>query len=134
LRVLHKYIFGWTRHVTGILKKEKLRISFIIDELEALAEVRLLFMHETELKSQSNTKIANLLREEELKWYQRSLFLKDIRILDTSIMSLMVDIERNVFILYFRMRVRLKAMNNSSFIVLITIKICPENQREKTSL
>jgi hypothetical protein len=35
----------------------------IIDDLEALAEV---------LKSQSNAQIASLLREEELKWYQRS--------------------------------------------------------------
>jgi hypothetical protein len=38
----------------------------------ALAEVRPLSTQEIELKSQSNAQVANLLREEELKWYQRS--------------------------------------------------------------
>jgi mannosylglycoprotein endo-beta-mannosidase len=72
MRALHKYLSGWARHTTGILKKEKLRLSSIIDDLEALAEVRPLSMQEIELKSQSNAQIAGLLHEEELKWYQRS--------------------------------------------------------------
>jgi hypothetical protein len=37
-----------------------------------LAEVRPLSLHEIELKSQSNAQIANLLRGEDLKWYQQS--------------------------------------------------------------
>jgi hypothetical protein len=37
-----------------------------------LAEVGPLSTQEIELKNQSNAKIASLLREEELKWYQRS--------------------------------------------------------------
>jgi hypothetical protein len=69
---MHKHLSFWPRHVTGILKKEKQRLSTIIDELEALAEVRPLSANEIELKSQSNPQIANLLREVELKWYQRS--------------------------------------------------------------
>jgi hypothetical protein len=72
MRALRKYLSGWARHTTGILKKEKLRLSSIIDDLEALAEVRPLSVQEIELKSQSNAQIAGLLREEELKWYQRS--------------------------------------------------------------
>jgi hypothetical protein len=36
---LRSHLSGWARHVTGILKKEKLRLSSIIDDLEALAEV-----------------------------------------------------------------------------------------------
>jgi hypothetical protein len=59
-------------HIAGVLKIEKLRLSGIIDYLEALMECRLLLPHESELKSQSNAEIARLLREEELKWYQRS--------------------------------------------------------------
>jgi uncharacterized protein YgfB (UPF0149 family) len=54
------------------LRKGKQRLSSIIDDLEALAEVRPLSMQEIELKSQSNAHIATLLWEEELKWYQRS--------------------------------------------------------------
>jgi hypothetical protein len=47
-------------------------LSSVIDDLEALAKVRPLSTQEIELKSQSNAQIAGLLREEELKWYQRS--------------------------------------------------------------
>jgi hypothetical protein len=49
----------------GQLKLEKL-------SLEVLVEVRPLTMHEIKLKSQYNATLVGLLREEELKWYQRS--------------------------------------------------------------
>ena len=42
IRALRNYLVGWARHTTGLLKKEKIRLSSIIDALEALAEVRLL--------------------------------------------------------------------------------------------
>jgi hypothetical protein len=70
--VLHKHLSGWASHTTGILKKEKLHLSAITDELEAFAEVRLLSSQGIDSKSQSNAQIAGLLREEELKWYQGS--------------------------------------------------------------
>jgi phage gp29-like protein len=63
---------GWGRYTTGLLKKEKQRLSSIVDDIEAFAEVRPLTAQEIELKNQSNTDISKLLREEELKWYQRS--------------------------------------------------------------
>jgi hypothetical protein len=69
MRVLHKHLSGWASHTTFILKKEKLGLSAIIDELEAFSEVRPLSSMEIELKSQSNAQLAVLLREEELKWY-----------------------------------------------------------------
>jgi mannosylglycoprotein endo-beta-mannosidase len=72
MRALRKHLSGWASHTAGVLKKEKLRLSNIIDELEALAKVRPLTSIELDLKIQSNTQIASLLREEELKWYQRS--------------------------------------------------------------
>jgi hypothetical protein len=72
MHALCKYLSGWAGHTAGILKKEKLRLSAIIDELEAFAEVRPLSSHVIDLKSQSNALLARLLREEELKWYQRS--------------------------------------------------------------
>jgi mannosylglycoprotein endo-beta-mannosidase len=67
-----RHLSGWARHTAGILKKEKLCLSAIIDDLEALAEVRLLSSDEIELKIQSNAQITSILREEELKWYQCS--------------------------------------------------------------
>jgi hypothetical protein len=69
---VRKHLGGWARHTTGILKKEKVRILSLIDNLEEIAKVCLLLPHEIELKNQSNTEIARLLREEEIKWYQRS--------------------------------------------------------------
>jgi hypothetical protein len=63
---LHSHLSCWARHVTGVLKKEKLRLSSIIDDLEALAEVGPLSAHKIELKNQSNAKIASLLHDEEL--------------------------------------------------------------------
>jgi hypothetical protein len=72
IRALRSHLRGWARHVSGVLRKEKLRLLAIIDDLKALAEVGPLSMQEIELKNQSNAKIASLLREEELKWYQRS--------------------------------------------------------------
>ncbi|XP_071683623.1 uncharacterized protein [Lolium perenne] len=56
--------------MTGQLKQEKLSLTSHIDE--AIAEVRPLTAQEIELKNQYNAKLAGLLREEELKWYQRS--------------------------------------------------------------
>jgi hypothetical protein len=69
---MRKHLFGWTSYIFGLLKKEKTRISSIIDNLEALVELRPLSTQEIELKCQSNAQIADLLSEEELKWYQRS--------------------------------------------------------------
>jgi hypothetical protein len=39
LCALRSHLSGWARHVLGVLKKEKQRLSSIIDDLEALAEV-----------------------------------------------------------------------------------------------
>jgi hypothetical protein len=72
LRALRSHLSGWARHVTGVLKKEKQRLSSIIDDLEALAEICPLSLQQIEIKNQSNAKIACLLCEEEIKWYQRS--------------------------------------------------------------
>ena len=58
--------------MVGQLKNEKLRLSSIIDELEAFAEIRPLSTQEIDLKNRSNAEMAGILREEEIKWYQRS--------------------------------------------------------------
>jgi hypothetical protein len=39
MRAMCKCLGGWARHMSGQLKSEKLRLSSIIDELEAIAEV-----------------------------------------------------------------------------------------------
>jgi tRNA A37 N6-isopentenylltransferase MiaA len=53
-------------------KRKKAQLLTIIDKLEEIAEVPPLLPNETELKNHSNAQIAQLLHEEEIKWYQRS--------------------------------------------------------------
>ena len=48
-----------------------MRISTLIDSLDKITEVRLLSAMEIEQKSHLNEQLARLLREEEIKWYQR---------------------------------------------------------------
>ena len=72
IRNLRKFLRGWARHTTGMLKKEKERLCSIIDELDKLAEIRPLSVTESDLKRHSNEQVGRMLREEELKWYQRS--------------------------------------------------------------
>ena len=67
IRKLCKFLRVWTRHTSDLLKKEKDHLCAIIDELDQIAEVRVLSAQEIELKSQSNEPFARMLREEELK-------------------------------------------------------------------
>jgi hypothetical protein len=88
LHALRSHLSGWARHVTCVLRKEKLRLSSIIDDLEALAETIPLSLQQIELKNQSNVRKksngTNALRA--------NSSYKETRILDTSIMLLMGDI------------------------------------------
>ena len=50
ISALRKHLKGWARHMVGQLKNEKFQLSSIIDELEAIAEVRSLSTQEIDLK------------------------------------------------------------------------------------
>ena len=69
---MRQHLSGWAKHTNGIYKKEKQRLCTIIDDLDKIPETRTLSQQEIELKNQSNEKLARLLREEEIKYYQRS--------------------------------------------------------------
>ena len=104
---MRQHLSGWAKHTNGIYKKEKQRLSTIIDDLDKIAETRILSQQEVELKNRSNEKIARLLREEEIKYYQRSkadFILMGDSNQDTSNWSLMGGIGRNVFIVSNKMR------------------------------
>ena len=72
IRAMRRFLTGWAKHTSGIYKKEKQRLSTIIDDLDKIAETRILSQQEIDMKNQSNEQIARLLREEEIKWYRRS--------------------------------------------------------------
>jgi ABC-type branched-subunit amino acid transport system ATPase component len=57
--------------MSGAYKKEKQELMGNVDELERKAETQLLSQHEWDLKQSISDRIAQLLRGEELKWFQR---------------------------------------------------------------
>ena len=70
IRRLRQHLRGWAKHVSGLYKKEKISLLNKLDELDKKAELVELNESERILKHVLNERLAELLREEELKWYQ----------------------------------------------------------------
>jgi hypothetical protein len=67
IRRVRQYLRGWTKNVSGQYKKEKKEIMNILDDLDKKAETSALETHERDLKQFLNNRLAELLREEEIK-------------------------------------------------------------------
>jgi hypothetical protein len=63
---------GWAKNVSGAMKKEKKGLLDKLNMLDKKAEVSLLSAQEADLKQCLHNRLSQMLREEELKWYQRS--------------------------------------------------------------
>jgi len=72
IKRLRQYLRGWAKNVSGAYKKEKKELLNKLDELDKTAENSLLSEMELNLKHVLNERLAELLREEELKWSQRA--------------------------------------------------------------
>jgi mannosylglycoprotein endo-beta-mannosidase len=72
IRRLRQHLRGWAKNVSGAYKLEKTSILNKLDELDKKAEITLLTQDELNLKHVLNERLAELLREEEIKWYQRA--------------------------------------------------------------
>ena len=72
IRRLRQYLRGWAKSVSGAYKKEKIAILNKLDELDKKTEITALSEGELDLKHVLNERLAKLLREEEIKWYQRA--------------------------------------------------------------
>jgi uncharacterized protein YaiL (DUF2058 family) len=72
IRKVRQYLRGWAKHMSGSYKKEKKALLNKLDELDKKAESLTLEADEINLKHVHNERLASLLREEELKWYQRA--------------------------------------------------------------
>jgi len=72
IRKLRQYLRGWAKHTSRVYKKEKKKILNKIDALDKKAESTILEDHEINLKHVLSERLADLLREEELIWYQRA--------------------------------------------------------------
>jgi hypothetical protein len=72
VRKLRQFLRGWAANVSGAYKKEKQELIRKADELDKLAETSLLSQQELDLKQCIKDRLAQLLREEEIKWFQRA--------------------------------------------------------------
>jgi len=69
---LRKHQRGWAGHQHGLYKMQKQNCQSIITTLDTTAENRLLTDGEREQLETARDNMAKLLREEELKFYQRA--------------------------------------------------------------
>jgi hypothetical protein len=72
IRHLRQYLKGWARNQSGIYKKEKERLSFIIDTLDRKAESGRLSNAELDSLRRANEELTILRRDEESRWAQRA--------------------------------------------------------------
>ena len=72
IRRLRQYLRGWAKNTSGAYKKEKKLLLNKLDELDKKAEIDCLNESEINLKHVLHERLAELLREEELKWSQRA--------------------------------------------------------------
>jgi hypothetical protein len=73
---LRQFLRGWAKNVRGNYKKEKAELIRKADELVKKAEMQPLSDREIDRKSYFKERLILLLREEEIKWYQRAKMTK----------------------------------------------------------
>jgi predicted secreted Zn-dependent protease len=79
IRRLRQFLRGWAKNMAGAYKKEKQELMRKADELDKKAETQLLSQHEWDLKQSISGRLTQLLREEELKWFQRAKTTKILK-------------------------------------------------------
>jgi hypothetical protein len=72
IRRLRQFLRGWARNMNGAYKKEKQELLRKAEELDKKAESQLLSQCDWDLKQSIHERLNQLLREEELKWFQRT--------------------------------------------------------------
>jgi hypothetical protein len=71
IRMLRQPLRGWAKNISSQYKKEKKEILNTLDILDKNAENAPLQLEELNIKQCLNNRLARLLCEEEIKWYQR---------------------------------------------------------------
>jgi hypothetical protein len=70
IRRIRRHLRGWAKNISGTYKKEKKELLDKLSYLDKKSEQTLLSPQEVDLKNCLNNRLAHLLREEEVKWYQ----------------------------------------------------------------
>jgi hypothetical protein len=72
IRRLRQHLRGWASNLVGSYKKEKNTLLALLQDLDKKAEIDRLSDHEIDLKHYLKERLVLLLREEEIKWYERA--------------------------------------------------------------
>jgi mannosylglycoprotein endo-beta-mannosidase len=72
IRRLRQHLRGWAKHTAGSYRKEKKMLLSLLDNLDKKGESSHLSDQEINLKHYLKERLVSLLREEELKWYERA--------------------------------------------------------------
>jgi hypothetical protein len=72
IRRLRQFLRGWAKNLSGAYKKEKQELLRKAEELDKKAKSQLLSQCDWDLKQSIHERLNQLLREEELKWFQRA--------------------------------------------------------------
>ena len=71
IRRLRQFLRGWAKNKSDHYKKEKKELISKLEVLDKKAENEALLQWEIDLKQTLKSRLIQLLREEEIKWYQR---------------------------------------------------------------
>jgi hypothetical protein len=69
---LHQHLRGWAKNTAGSRRREKSRLTQKLDELDKKAETSQLSPNELTLKIYIDERLATILREEEIRFFQRA--------------------------------------------------------------
>ena len=69
---LKKHLRGWARHHHGMYKAQKEQLQSVVTNVDTMAETRMLSDGDRETLESARDDLIKLLREEELKFYQRA--------------------------------------------------------------
>jgi hypothetical protein len=72
IRALQRYLRGWAKNSAGSTKKEKKQLLELIDNLDKKAEISYLSPNELSTKAYGNDRLVSILREEEVRLFQRA--------------------------------------------------------------
>jgi hypothetical protein len=72
IRNFRQHLRGWAKHTTGMYKKEKKKLSSLLDQLDKKDKTSFLSDNEINMKHYLKERLVTLLREEEIKWYERA--------------------------------------------------------------
>jgi hypothetical protein len=72
IRRLRQHLRGWASNIAGSYKKEKKTLLALLPNLDKKSENDMLTDQEINLKHYLKECLVSLLREEELKWYERA--------------------------------------------------------------